>query len=238
MAITSRLIDYHHGDTLLQGELAFDDTRPPSPIVLVAPTWAGRTAFEGDKARLLAELGYVGFAIDMYGKGLTGSGVEECSALMTPVVSDRALLQARVGAALDAARAQPETRDRAAAIGFCFGGLCVLDLARSRSDVAGVVSFHGLLTAPDNLADTRVSASVLVLHGYDDPMATPEAMLAFANEMSAAGADWQIHAYGGTQHAFTNPEANDPGFGTVYSPQAAARAFRSMRDFLADALAD
>lgn len=236
MAIQTKLIEYYDGDTLLQGEMAWDDARAPAPVVLVAHAWAGRGDFERDKAQMLAELGYVGFAVDMYGKGLTGSTTEECSALMTPVVSDRAGLQRRIKAGLDTARAQPEVSGPAAAIGFCFGGLCVLDLARSGADVAGVVSFHGLLMAPDNLDAPDVKAKVLALHGYDDPMATPDSMLAFTREMTAAGADWQLHAYGLTQHAFTNPAANDPELGTVYNPTAERRAIAAMRDFLAEAL--
>lgn len=237
MAIQTRLVRYPHGDVTLVAEMAWDDSLGPRPAVLVAPTWAGRTNFEGGLARELAELGYVGFAVDMYGNGATGQGPEECTALMTPVVSDRALLQARMGAAVDAARAQSEVVDQPlAAIGFCFGGLCVLDLARSRDDIAAVVSFHGLLGAPDNLDKPKVSAKVLVLHGYEDPMADPDAMRAFCDEMTAADCDWQLHAYGQTLHAFTNPEANDPDFGTVYNKTAADRAFASMRALLAEAL--
>lgn len=237
MAIKTRLFDYYHDDLKLIGEVAWDDALGPRPAVLVAPTWAGRTDFEGDKAQMLAELGYVGVAIDMYGEGRTGSGADECSALMTPVVSDRANLQARMAAAVGAARALPETSEGPlAAIGFCFGGLCVLDLARSGGDVAGVVSFHGILGAPDNLETDKISARVLVLHGYDDPMADPDAMRAFCDEMTRSGCDWQLHAYGQTTHAFTNPNANDPDFGTVYSARAAERSFASLRAFLAEVL--
>lgn len=237
MTIQTRLIEYTHGDVTLQGEMAWDDALGPRPAVLVAHAWAGRTDFEGDKARMLAELGYVGFAIDMYGKGIVGNGVEECSALMTPVVSDRPLLQARIGTAAEVIRQQPEVVDAPlAAIGFCFGGLCVLDLARSGADVAGVVSFHGILGAPDNITQPDISAKVLVLHGYDDPMADPDALRTFCDEMTAAGCDWQVHAYGQTTHAFTNPAANDPDFGTVYREVAAKRAFASMRAFLDEVL--
>lgn len=237
MAIQTRMVDYQHGDITLQAEMAWDDDLGPRPAVLVAPTWAGRTEFEGSKARMLAGLGYVGFAIDMYGKGITGAGAEECTALMTPVVSDRALLQARVSAAVEAVREQAEVDAKSvAAIGFCFGGLCVLDLARSRSDIAGVVSFHGLLGAPDNIASPNISAKVLVLHGYEDPMADPDAMRAFCDEMTASGCDWQLHAYGQTKHAFTNPEANDQSMGTVYNQTAADRAFATMQSFLAEVL--
>ncbi len=112
----------------------------------------------------------------------------------------------------------------------------MLDLARSRDDIAGVVSLHGLLSAPDNEILSGITAKALVLHGYDDPMVPPEQVLAFAAEMSAAQCDWQLHAYGGVLHAFTNPSANDPDFGTVYSATATRRANHAMDDFLHEVL--
>ncbi|MEY2909312.1 MAG: hypothetical protein RLZZ602_1835 [Pseudomonadota bacterium] len=237
MAIQTRMVDYDHDGVSLQGELVWDDGLGQRPVVLVAPTWAGRTDFEGGQARRLAELGYVGFAIDMYGKGIVGNGPEECTALMMPIVSNRELLQARMAAALDAARRQPEASNSpGAAMGFCFGGLCVLDLARSGSDVAGVISFHGLLGPASNLPEPAISAKVLVLHGYDDPMADPDAMRGFCDEMTAAGCDWQVHAYGQTLHAFTNPNANDPASGTLYNEVVANRAYQSMAAFLSEVL--
>lgn len=238
MTIQTRTIEYTHDGLTCEGLLAWDDAfDAPRPAVAVAHAWAGRTAFEEDKARALAGLGYVGFAMDVYGKGRRGTTREENAALMTPLVQDRPLLQARLGAALQALAAQPEVdRDRLAAIGFCFGGLSVLDMARCGLPLRGVVSFHGLFTPPGNTAQQRITAKVLALHGWDDPMVTPEAVLAFAKEMTEAGADWQLHAYGGTMHAFTNPEANDPGFGTVYSARADARSWAAMRGFLAEVL--
>lgn len=239
MSIQTRTIEYTHDGVTFEGLLAWDDALTgPRPGVAVAHAWAGRSAFEDGKARALAERGYVGFAMDVYGKGRRGRTREENAALMTPLVQDRALLQARLGAALQALAAQPEVdAQRLAAIGFCFGGLSVLDMARCGLPLKGVVSFHGLFTPPGNTAGRRIDAKVLALHGWDDPMAKPEAVLAFAQEMSAAGADWQLHAYGGTMHAFTNPEANDPDFGAVYSARADARSWRAMHDFLAEVLA-
>lgn len=237
MTVQTREVSYTDGDTTFLGYIAWDDALGPRPAVLVAPTWAGCTEFEKDQAVRLAGLGYVGFAVDMYGGGVTGNGKEECSALLSSVVSDRALLQARIAAAADAVRNQPEAADEpVAAIGFCFGGLCVLDLARSRADVAGVVSLHGLLMPADNIPAPTISAKVLVLHGYDDPMVPPEQVVEFASEMRGSGCDWQLHAYGQTLHAFTNPEANDPDFGTVYSATASRRAYRALDDFLAEVL--
>lgn len=238
MTIQTRAIEYHHNGTVLEGMLAFDDAQSgPRPAVLVSHAWAGRDAFAVNKARALAELGYVGFALDMYGKGIIGVEPDENAKLMNPFMADRALLQSRQQAALDAVRLQPEVdAARVAALGFCFGGLCVLDLARTGADLRGVISFHGLLTPPGNTADRRIQAKVLVLHGYDDPMAPPEQVLQLAAELTAGGADWQIHAYGNTVHAFTNPNANDPGFGTVYQADADRRSWQSMGNFLAEVL--
>ncbi len=239
MTIQTRLVEYRHDDLTLEGFLAWDDASDsPRPAVAIAHTWAGRSPFEQEKAVALARQGYVGFAIDMYGKGVLGSTPEENTALMTPLMEDRALLQARIGLAVAVLRQQAEVDPaRVAAMGFCFGGLCVLDLARSGSDVAGVASFHGLFGAPGNTTGNSISARVLCLHGYDDPMAPPEAMLALARELSEAGADWQVHAYGGTLHAFTNPAANDPGMGTVYNAAADRRSSAALQDFLQEVFA-
>lgn len=238
MGIQTRTIDYDHNGTLLEGFLAWDDqAKGPRPAVLVSHAWGGRDEFAMAKAKALAELGYVGFALDMYGKGILGSGPEENAKLIGPFIGNRALLQGRQAAALATVRGQPEVDPgRVAAIGFCFGGLCVLDLARSGADLRGVVSFHGLLSPPGNTEGNAIKAKVLVLHGYDDPMAPPEQVLALASELSRGGADWQIHAYGGTVHAFTNPQANDPVFGTVYKQAADRRSWQSMGNFLAEVL--
>ena len=234
MSIQTRAVEYFDDDTVLEGLLAWDDEADtPRPGVLVAHAWAGRGEFEDSKARALAELGYVGFALNLYGKGVRGESTEENAALMQPFLDDRELLQRRMLLSLHTMREQAVTDDTlAAAIGFCFGGLCVLDLARTGQDIAGVVSFHGLFGAPDNTAGNTIKARVLALHGWDDPMAPPEQVLALAQELTGQGADWQLHAYGNTMHAFTNPEANDPGFGTVYSPVADARSWAAMQNFL------
>ncbi len=225
---------------IFEGYLAWDDALPGQrPGVAIAHTWAGRGEFEEQRARELAEEGYAVLALDVYGKGLRGSSAEENSALMAPLQADRALLQARLAAGLAALAAQPECDgSRLAAVGYCFGGLGVLDLARMGAPVRSVVSIHGLFHPPGNTAGRPISASVLCLHGYDDPMATPEALLALATELTGAGADWQVHAYGNTVHGFTNPKANNPGMGTVYSPQAAARAWRSLCNFLEETLGE
>jgi dienelactone hydrolase len=238
MAIQTRAVDYSHAGATLEGFFAYDDRRAqPLPAVLIAHAWMGRDEFVCDKARKLAELGYAAFALDMYGKGIVGSGPEENARLMQPFMDDRRLLQDRIATALETVRTLPEVDGRRiAALGFCFGGLCVLDLARTGADVRGVASFHGLFIPPGNTQGNRIKAKVLALHGHDDPMAPPEQVLALGRELTEAGADWQIHLYGNTLHAFTNPKANDRAFGTVYDETADRRSWQSLRDFLAEVL--
>ena len=236
MAIQTRLVEYKYGDILLESYLAWDDSSSDSrPGVLISRAWAARGELEESKAEMLAELGYVGFALDLYGKGVKGSNPEQNQALMQPLLDDREMLQRRMRLSLDIIRKQKEVDGaRVAAMGFCFGGLCVLDLARSGADILGAVSFHGLFSAPGNTADNKISAKVLVLHGWDDPMATPDQLLSLADELSAMEADWQIHAYGNTMHAFTNPAADDADMGTVYDADADRRSWQSLQLFLAE----
>ncbi|TRW89959.1 dienelactone hydrolase family protein [Candidatus Methylobacter oryzae] len=236
MAIVSNTITYLDDDVVLEAFFAFDDAIPARrPAVLINHTWAGRDEFVAEKAKKLAALGYVGFAVDMYGKGVLGSGPEENMKLMQPFMDDRAMLQKRMKAALSAVKLMPWVDDtKIAAIGFCFGGLCSLDLARTGVDIKGVVSFHGLLSAPGNAQGNAIKAKILALHGRDDPLAPAEQVLAFEQEMTEAGADWQLHAYGHTMHAFTNPVANDPARGMLYQPDADRRSWIAMQNFLAE----
>ncbi len=239
MAVKTRPVGYSLAGVELEGLLAWDDAlEGPRPGVAVAHTWAGRGQFEQDRAVALAELGYTGFAIDMYGRGVLGASPEESAALMAPLMADRSLLQDRINAAIDVLCRQPEVSPgQVAAVGFCFGGLCVLDLARSGRDVCGVASFHGLFEAPGNTEGNRIAARVLCLHGYDDPMVPPASVLALADELTAAGADWQLHAYGNTVHGFSNPAANNPAMGTLYSPAADRRSWTALRNFLEELFA-
>jgi len=233
MSVTTRNIDYSHNETTLEGVLAIDDAQSdPRPAVLVSHAWTGRTDFEIGIAKKLAELGYAGFALDLYGKGVTGSSTEENQKLMTPFMEDRAMLQSRLHHIINIVKGLPETNEeKIVAIGFCFGGLCVLDIARTGADICGVASFHGLFAPPGN-AVAKIKAKVAAFHGWDDPMAPPEDVVALGKELSSAGADWQLHAYGQTMHAFTNPAANDADFGTVYSKLSADRSWQSLQAFL------
>lgn len=225
---------YHHGTLELHGFLAFDEQKEAArPAVLVVHDWTGRNEFACDKAKQLAEMGYLGFAVDLYGEGRLGDSIEEKQAFMGPLANDRQLLKNRIQAALDTVTAMAEVDiTRIAVIGFCFGGLCALDLARSGAEVAGVVSFHGLLGRPESMPKVPIHAKILALHGYDDPMVPPEQVEAFCQEMTETKADWQVHLYGHTQHAFTNPNAHDQTLGTIYHPQAANRAWQTMSHFL------
>lgn len=234
MGVKSRLVEYRDGDVVLEGKLAWDDSvAGPRPGVLVSHAWSGRSDYEEGKANALAGLGYTAFALDLYGKGVRGTNPEENRALMQPFLEDRAMLQTRLLLALAMLRDQDEVDDsRTAAIGFCFGGLCVLDIARTGEDLAGVVSFHGLLGAPDNTTGNTIEAKVLVLHGWDDPMAAPDSVIELSKELTAMRADWQLHAYGNTVHAFTNPAANDTAMGTVYDAAADRRSWIAMQKFL------
>ena len=236
MSIVSNTVVYLDGDVVLEAFFAFDDALSGRrPAVLINHTWVGRDDFVAEKATKLATLGYVGFAVDMYGKGVLGTGPEQNMKLMQPFMADRAMLQQRMKAALAAVKLMPWVDDnKIAAIGFCFGGLCSLDLARTGADIKGVVSFHGLLIPPGNTQSNVIKAKVLALHGRDDPLVPTEQVLAFEQEMTEAGADWQLHSYGNTLHGFTNPLANDPDFGAVYQPDADRRSWTAMQNFLAE----
>ena len=239
MSIIANTINYLDGDVLLEGYFAYDDaSQGQRPVVLIHHAWAGRDEFVANKARQLAELGYLAFAADMYGKGVLGSSPEQNGQLMQPFMADRAKLQQRLLAALATVKLMPwADNQRIAAIGFCFGGLCALDLARTGVDIRGVVAFHGLLYPAANLPAPQIKAKVLVLHGHDDPLAPPDQMLALQTELTQAGADWQTQIYGNTQHAFTNPLANDANRGLIYQPRAEQRTWLAMQNFLSEIFA-
>ncbi len=227
---------YKDGDVSCHGFAAYDDSfQSKRPLVLVAHDWTGRNELAMTRAQDLASIGYVGFAIDMYGEGKNGQTNDEKMALMQPLMDDRALLARRINAALTAARTiSVADRHRVAVMGYCFGGLCALDLARSGADITGAISFHGLLGAPAGLDNKATKVKILALHGWSDPMATPEQVNDFAEEMTNAKVDWQLHAYGNTLHAFTNPNANDVELGTVYNKTADDRSWLAALNFFAE----
>lgn len=228
----------YQSDVTLEAFIATKD-KSKRPAVLIAHAWAGQMDFERQIARDIANLGYVGIAIDVYGKGMRGDPAGDNSHLMNPLLGDRALLQARLLAALEFAKSLENVdSSNIAIIGFCFGGLCALDLARTGTDgIKAAISFHGLFMPPNLGEQAKINAKVVILHGYNDPMAKPDAMLGIMDEMAKAGADWQLQAFGNTSHAFTNPMANNPDAGLIYNAQTAKRAFAKMEYHLKEAFA-
>ena len=236
--ITAEPIDYALEGKPHQGLLVYDDARPEAgPTVLVFHAWDGRTEAHDEFAYRLAELGWTAFAVDLYGKGLVGTTTEENQALMNPLIGDRGRLRSLLLAAVDAVSALPRVDPaRMAAIGFCFGGLCVLDLARAGAPLKGVASFHGLFIPPGLPSVTPIGPKVVAYHGWADPMAKPDSVVAFGEEFTAAGADWQLHGFGGAMHGFMNEGANAREMGILYDARVAKRAWDGMAGFLVEVL--
>ena len=236
-AIQTKTVEYKQSDTTLEGFVAYDDAiKGARPGVLVVHQWMGLTDYEKHRAEMLAQLGYVAFCADIYGKVVRPQNPAEAGTLAGKYKNDRRLLRARVNAGLDALRQQPlADPKRLAAIGYCFGGTTVLELARSGADIAGVVSFHGGLDAPDPADGKNVKCKVLALAGADDPFQKPEDLAAFEKEMRDAKVDWQIEFYGGAVHAFTQPMAgNDNSKGAAYNEKADKRSWEAMKQFFAE----
>jgi dienelactone hydrolase len=232
--VVTQTVEYRQDGTVMRGFLAYDDAlKGKRPGVLVVHEWWGLNDFARERALKLAGLGYVALAADMYGSGVTTSSREEAGNLAGALRGNPDLLRARAQAALKVLAADPRVAPgRLAAIGFCFGGTTVLELAYSGADLAGVVSFHGGLPRlqPGDLK--RLKASILVLHGADDPHVTPADLTAFEQAMRQAGADWQLVFFGGAVHGFTNPAAGqNRASGVAYDARAARRSWRYMQDF-------
>ena len=230
----TRLVEWTaHGQTF-EGMLALPSGRAKG-AVLVCHAWAGRAAHEEAFARRLAGRGYAAMAGDVYGKGVLGTSNEENQRLMTPLAQNRATLQERLRAALDALSGQPEVDPgRVAAAGFCFGGLSVLDMARTNAPVLGVAAFHAIVSPmPDAPADP-IRPKVIAFQGFDDPMAGPADLKAFGEEMTKRHADWQLVSFGGVTHAFTNAEANAPEMGLKFDVSARDRSYAMLDLFLGE----
>jgi len=224
-------VEYRHGDTVLEGYLAYDShLEKPVPGVLVVHEWKGLNEYAKRRARQLAELGYVAFAIDMYGKGIVAADHAEAGRLSGIYRSDRRLMRDRARSGLEVLTSQPLVdKARVAAIGYCFGGTTVLELARDGADLAAVVSFHGSLATPHPEDAKQIRGKVLVLHGAEDGFVADE-VPGFKDEMTQAGVDWRLIEYEGAVHSFTVPEAgNDPSTGVAYNAEADRQSWTAMR---------
>lgn len=236
-AIHTESVEYKQGDVVLEGFLAYDSSiKGPRPGVLIVHQWKGLTDYEKKRAEMLAQLGFVAFAADIYGKGVRPRDPAAAGAEAGKYKKDRALLRARVNAGLDALRKQKLVDPKhIAAIGYCFGGTTVIELARSGADVAGVVSFHGGLDSPKPEDGKHIKCKVLACHGADDPFVPAKDLAAFEDEMRGAGVDWRLIKYDGAVHSFTQPMAGDDNSkGAAYNERADKKSWDDMKAFFAE----
>jgi dienelactone hydrolase len=235
--IHTETVEYRQGNTVLEGYLAYDTAvQGKRPGVLIVHQWMGLTDYEKKRAQMLAKLGYIAFAVDVYGKGIRPQSPQQAGAEAGKYKSNRELLRSRVQAGLAVLQKQELTDPkRVAAIGYCFGGTAVIELARSGADIAGVVSFHGGLDSPHPEDGKNIRCKVLALHGADDPFVPAKDLAAFEDEMRQAKVDWQLVKYGGAVHAFTDSNAgNDPQRGVAYNERADRRSWEAMKQFFAE----
>ncbi|MDB5297756.1 MAG: dienelactone hydrolase [Phycisphaerales bacterium] len=236
-AVVTKDVKYAAGGAEYVGFLAYDDaTAGKRPGVLVAPEWVGVNDYAKGRAKQLAGMGYVAFVFDPYGGGKTAADTKQAAEWSTAVKNDRPELRKRVAAAFDTLKKQPQTDPaKTAAIGYCFGGTSVLELARSGADVLGVVSFHGGLSTPMPAKAGELKAKVLACHGADDAFVPPAEVAKFEQEMRDAKADWQLVAYGNSVHSFTNPGADGKTVpGAMYNEAADKRSWAAMKDFFGE----
>jgi dienelactone hydrolase len=232
--IKTETVEYKDGSTALEGYMAYDPAiKGKRPGILVVHEWTGLNDYAKMRTDMLAKLGYVAFAVDMYGKGIRPKNSQEAGEQASIYRKDRALMRRRVTAGLNRLL-QSDLVDstKIAAIGYCFGGGVVLELARSGANVNGVVSFHGNLDTPNPADAKNIKGKVLALCGADDPHCGPDQVNAFEKEMDDAGVDWYLTSYGHAVHGFTNAgNGDDPSRGVAYNAEADHRSWRAMQDF-------
>jgi dienelactone hydrolase len=203
------------------------------PTVIMVPAVMGVTDLEIGWGRQLVELGYNALVADVFGKKFRGNPRDVMFGELTRLKSDRAALRRRLLSIVEQARGLDEVEAGSIVVaGYCFGGLCALDVARSGADISAAVAFHALFD-PCGLPHEKIKAKVLAFHGWDDPMVPPEMVVALGQELTEGGADWQIHAYGHVGHGFTNPKAHEIGLdGVFYHQLAAERSWTSFINLL------
>lgn len=236
-ALHTELIEYRHGDVVLEGYLSYPkDAKGKLPGVLIAHQWMGMGDYEKGRADETARLGTVAFALDIYGKGVRPKDVPEAAKTATGYKNDRPLLRARALAALDVLRKHPRVdASKIAVQGYCFGGTTALEVARSGAEIAGAVSFHGDLSSPTPEDAKKIKGKVIAFHGADDPFVPPAQVAGFEEEMRKGGVDWQLVSFGGAVHSFTLKHAgNDNSKGAAYNAKADVRSWEMYRDFLAE----
>lgn len=236
MTIIHRTYEYEGPNGIFEGVIVWDDrSKQPRPGILIFPNALGQKDSDTDYARRIAQLGYTAFVADLYGRGRrTTRESPDIGVYMNELLATPDIMRARLIAAHETLKSLSEVDpENTAAIGFCFGGRCALDLARSGTGIRGAISLHGLLTRPA-WPNAAIVAKILVLHGWIDPLAPPDDVLALAAEMEAAGVDWQLHAYGKTGHSFTDTGVNMPERGMFHQPDADRRSWRSTVNFLED----
>ena len=237
--LVKKTIDYKDGKTTLEGYVVYDDaTKAPRPGILVTHNWLGLTQHTKDRADQLAQLGYVAFAADIYGKGVRPKDQSEAGKQAGLYKGDRKLLRHRMELGLQALKDTHLADDqRLGVIGYCFGGTSALELALDGAPVKAVVTFHGGLDAPNPQDAKNIKGHVLVLHGADDPYNKAEDVAAFQKEMRDAKVDWQMVSYGNAVHSFTEKEAGtDNSVGAAYNALADQRSWQAMKDFLKETL--
>ena len=232
--VEAHAVAYQEGTTELEGWLAVPKNEVgKKAAVLLIHDWTGVQDYSKKRAEQLAELGCVVLVADIYGKGIRPANPKESGAEAGKYKTDRALFRARLMAGLEELKKQPNVDpDRLAAIGYCFGGTGVLELARAGADIKGVVSFHGGLDSPTPADGKNIKAKVLVLHGAEDPYVPAEGIAAMTAEFNAAKVDWQMVSYSGAVHSFTNPGSGiDNSKGAAYNAAADARSWVAMKSF-------
>ena len=237
--IKTRMIEYQHGDVVLEGYLAYDALlKSQRPGVLLVHEWWGLNDYARERANQLAELGYITLALDMYGKGVQAKTAEEAQELAEQFYENRQLMRDRAAAGLELLKEQRRLdKGRVAAMGYCFGGTVALELARSGAELACVVSFHGGLNTPNPEDAKNIKGSVLVFHGADDPFVPLEEVIAFQEEMRQAKLDWHMVTYGNAVHAFSNSSLGfDTSGGAAYNYNADKRSWSWLTSFLQEVL--